>query len=118
MVSQHISAAVHETIYREYFRLLKPGGWLFLYHLDSATSCDTTKIECEFGSFEAPPAREVDYPSISLFPKAGFTCLPTPQWLATCVEDAGFSVTSKRRMSRTYATGDIASYSVIEAVKE
>lgn len=103
MCSQHLPWAEHAAAYREYRRLLRPGGWLFLYHLSSKTSGGSEWLR--------PP----DVQHLDLFPAAGLTCLPRPDALAAEVAAAGFSVGDVRGLSRTYPGGAVADYIVMEA---
>lgn len=100
MVSQHVRWADHSALYREYRRVLRPGGWLFLYHLSSRTT----------GA--AWPT--VDYARLALFPAAGLVCLPGGGALAATVGEAGFAPRLSG-MQREYPNGDVAHYAVVTA---
>ncbi len=104
MVSQHARWGEHRARYAEYRRVLRPKGWLFLYHLAMGTST-------------GPEPTQVDaftYERLSLFPDAGQICLP-PRWaLQDAMADAGFVVTTSRAATRHYADGQMAVYHVLE----
>lgn len=104
MVSQHVGWQEHWALYREYRRVLRPGGWLFLYHLSEGTT--TVGDEAEAFTWARVP----------MFPQVTPFCLP-PAWaLAGAVRRAGFEVTdaSVRGMTRWYPGGHTAHYTVIE----
>jgi ubiquinone/menaquinone biosynthesis C-methylase UbiE len=101
MVSQHVSWWDHETLYREYARVLAPGGTAFVYHLMQGTSGSTRN--------------EFDYPDgIALFPAAGRMCLPDLWALELTLRVSGFDAIERRGMARTYPDGSIACYAVLE----
>jgi cyclopropane fatty-acyl-phospholipid synthase-like methyltransferase len=107
MVSQHVPYLQHRALYREYRRVLKPGGWLFLYHLTSRTT----------GRAGAGPEKNFpDHERLDLFPDAGFTCLPHAEALTCLLMAAGFEVKDQRGLSREYPGDAVAHYAVIEAV--
>ena len=103
MTSQHVPLAAHEALYRDYARVLEPGGWFFLLHLDDATRTART------------PPMATDCERVGLFPEAGFACLPHPLWLVCAVERAGFRIIERRGLAREYADGSIAHYTIIDA---
>lgn len=103
MVSQHVPWVRHGELYRQYRRVLRPGGWLFLYHLDDETDCGRVSL----GGY--------DVDALDLFPSVGFFCLPRRDALADMVEAAGFKAVT-HGLKREYADGRVASYTVIEAV--
>jgi len=105
MVSQHVSSVDHFVLYDEYRRVLKPGGWLFVYHLDLATDCKLMVHE-----------KDEDWTGLSLFPTVPFFCLPRPEVLVDWIEVSKFKVVSLSRLKRTYDNGETASYSVVSAV--
>jgi SAM-dependent methyltransferase len=104
MTSQHLPWAEHEALYREYRRVLKPGGWLWLCHLD----CKTVSAHGEWQGAS-------DWAGLALFPDVGFFCLPVPTQLGDVVEAAGFPTPTVRGLSREYQDGQLAHYSIIEA---
>ncbi len=108
MTSQHIPWAEHAAVYREYRRVLRPGGWLWLFHLDSETRCrQSTRAEDRNGM------RECSY--LSLFPTLDLFCLPGKESLRVSVGAAGLRVEERRGLKREYPSGDVASYTVISA---
>jgi SAM-dependent methyltransferase len=104
MTSQHLPWAEHAALYTEYRRVLKPGGSLWLYHLDCKTV--STRGEWQGGS---------DWAGLALFPDVDFFCLPIPTQLADVVEAAGFRMPTVRGLAREYPDGQVAHYSIIEA---
>jgi SAM-dependent methyltransferase len=101
MTSQHLPWADHDAAYAGYARVLRPGGWLFLYHLTRGTS----------GSGRAP-----DVARLALFPAAGLTCLPSVTALETAVLRAGLGLREgrSRELARRYPDGMTAHYAVLE----
>ena len=104
MASQHLPWAEHEALYREYRRVLKPGGLLWLYHLD----CQTVAQRGEWRG-------NSDWAGVALFPEADFFCLPIQTQLSDVVEAAGFLTPIVRGLAREYPDGQVAHYSIIEA---
>lgn len=103
MVSQHVPWAAHLSLYREYRRVLRPGGWLFLYHL---TSLSTGQREQAGDAF--------DCTRYEMFPDVGLCCLPSQGALTRTVEHAGFRVGGRRGHAREYPDGCATHYAVIE----
>ncbi len=129
MTSQHLKWAEHQAVYEEYARVLKPGGWMWLYHLNSETRCAIKLREPELeraireeNRLAVPRASRLwpfDYYELSLFPTVGCFCMPTMYDLAICLEMAGFEQpTDVRKLQRAYPNGDIASYAILAARKE
>lgn len=105
MTGQHLSWHDHGALFGEYRRVLRPGGWVFLYHLVAGTT----------GSRPG----QYDYPSgIDLFPAAGWICLPDRELLATVLSRQGFGHVEQRELQRTYPDGTCARYAVLEGVAE
>lgn len=105
MTSQHLPWTERASLYAEYRRVLRPGGWLFLYHLGEGTATG-----------EAPrvPGQPFMVDGPALFPTAGPTACP-PGWaLRDVVERAGLRVTSARWLQRSYDGGRTAVYHVME----
>jgi SAM-dependent methyltransferase len=107
MVSQHVRLHQHEALYREFNRVLQPGGWLFIKHLDAGTVCLTEWAGAKW-----------DYDYVELFPDVGLVCMPRPEDLIGRVTAAGFDV-KHRRYTTTYPgrPGAVASYTIIDATK-
>lgn len=104
MISQHVPWAEHLALYREYARVLRRRGRLFLYHLTARTT-----------GFD--PGR-VDYSrGIRLFPDAGLISLPYPEQLGFLVASAGFKDITRRGLAREYPDAAVAHYAVIEGIK-
>ena len=115
MTSQHIKWAEHGKVYAEYARVLKPGGWFFLLHLDSKTQCEIRLPEPTGpGSWDSAIC---DYYELSLFPSLSLFCLPIPQALAEAVSGGGLRVQEMRGLAREYPNGDRAHYTIIAARK-
>ena len=91
---QHFTQEEHLTAYREVRRLLKPGGWFFLYHLGNGT------VNYE-GIFPvAPPAYLIDSAAIFLM-----------------LKECGFEVQDMQSVTRTYNEGEAQYWCVVaEAV--
>lgn len=105
MVSQHVPWARHIEFYAEMARVLKPGGWLWVYHLDDMTQ---PSFRESLGGY--------DVSMLSLFPAVPFFCLPEREALRSAVKYAGFE-TTVRGLKREYPDGQVASYTIVEAVK-
>lgn len=100
MTSQHLPEASHVPLYAEYFRMLRPGGFLWLYHLN---------------------ARSLPWLG-QLFPTVTASA-PRHDSLLRMVGQAGLSVADDRMLVRHYpkpvgASRPEAHYSVIAAVRE
>lgn len=104
MTSQHMPWVDHPALYAEHRRVLKPGGFLWLYHLDSRTASMRGMFKDGF-----------DWDGLALFPDVGFFCLPIPTQLSDVVETAGFRMPIVRGLAREYPGGQCAHYSIIEA---
>lgn len=105
MTSQHIPWDDHEKVYREYARVLEPGGWLWIYHLDQGTVCDKIRDDESLSGH--------DWTHLSLFPSLDLFCLPYPSLLEMKVRAAGFEVQEVRGLARTYPNRDVASYTIV-----
>lgn len=108
MVSQHVRSDDHVRLYCEFHRVLKPGGTLWVYHLDCGTDCRTMNI--------APGGDAYEWTNLSLFPTVPFFSLPRPELLTFWLQEAGYKVLSPARLSRRYPDGQVASYSVVQAL--
>ena len=109
MVSQHVRSDQHMPLYRESRRVLKPSGKLWVYHLDCGTDCRTMNIADGGDAYE--------WTNLSLFPTVPFFSLPRPQVLVYWLNKAGFTVPSYPcRLTRRYSDGQVASYTIAEAV--
>lgn len=107
MTSQHVPWAQHEALYREYRRVVRGDGALFLLHLDG---------------FSHPGGRSwtgqgFDYDALQGF-DAPLFCLPPPDQLGYCLRAAGFrdiALGSVAYESRDWQTRDnraVAHYTV------
>ena len=103
MTSQHVPWVQHRALYREYARVVRSGGWLFLFHLDRYTTGANVDRS------------EIDVENLPLFPKAGLTALPHPGALAWEVLQGGFHVNEVRGLAREYGDLSVAHYTIIEA---
>lgn len=101
LTSQHLPWSQHEMAYREYRRVLRPGGALFLYHLTDRTS--------------GGDRLNYDNASLALFPKAGLVCLPPVRGLVLALTGAGFHVEQVEGVERQYHDGRVAHYAAIAA---
>ena len=102
MVSQHLSWAEHAPLYAEYRRVLRPGGRLWIYHLDSDTKSRRLGVR-----------GNGDVERLGLFPMVRGFCLP-PWWmLSVLCRKIGFDVV-RRGLRRIYPDGQVASYTIIE----
>lgn len=110
MTSQHFPIADHRFVYRRYAKLLNPGGWFFLLHLDRET---VSKRYAAVDGSNDPNA--VDCRSVELFPDAGFVCLPPASRLVSDVVTAGFNVKTVRGLARENSDGSVAHYTIIDA---
>ena len=108
MTSQHLPWAEHARLYAEYRRVLRPGGLLWLYHLDSRTS--SHRLSCDF-------VCDCDWRRLALFPDVDYFCLPCHADLTRVVEEAGFRLQQVRGLGREYGAPDfdVAHYTVVTA---
>lgn len=106
MTSQHIPWSEHPKVYAEYRRVLEPGGWLWLFHLDACTSGWGGR------NLDVPTN---DYHSLDLFPTLHMFCLPLQVELRAVVGGSGFDIKEVRRLKREYPDGQVASYTIIAA---
>lgn len=108
MVSQHVGWLEHEALYREYRRVLRHSGWLFLYHLSEGTTVVDESMDEE---------QPFTWGCVPMFPQVTPFCLP-PAWaLADALRRAGFAISDDvgvRGMTRSYQAGCEAHYTVIE----
>jgi SAM-dependent methyltransferase len=106
MTSQHVPWGAHAGLLAEYRRVLRSGGWLFLYHLGAGTTTRGSRMVGDPFTWDRLPA---------LFPEAGLVSLP-PAWaLREALTGAGFSVVDARQQMRLYPGGDpVAVYQVME----
>lgn len=108
MTSQHIRWSEHETAYREYRRVLKPGGFLFVLHLDDRTSGKVWSSALGLG------ASSFDATLPDLFPDAGLVCLPSQFALALSVTKSGFDRLEVRGVAKERGV-HCAHYTIVEA---
>ena len=108
MTSQHIPWAEHQDVYAEYWRVLKPGGWLWLYHLDARTTHNPASLI---------KGTRFDFREVPLFPSLDFFCLPYRNALTHSVRSAGFEVDEVRGLGREYPDTSIAHYTIVAAQK-
>lgn len=105
MASQHLPWKAHPAVFQEYRRVLTPGGWLFVFHLDS----ETTHGE------QAVPLQDYDYEEVGLFGAGPLFCLPPRVLLQDRLVAAGFHMPNVAGLQRVYDSGAVASYAVIDA---
>ena len=102
MTSQHVRWGEHRALYQTYRQAVRPGGWIFLYHLCSGTSAQGGTMLDGF-------TRD----RLDLFPDAGQICLP-PAWsLREELSLAGFAMDPVRTLTKHYPTGQVATYAVL-----
>lgn len=107
MTSQHLPWERHRSLYREYVDVLRPGGRVFLVHLDATTS--------GMRKFPASGFNGIDWIGLELFPQIGFVSLPSREALSAVLLAVGFRNLEQRSFTRTYTDGLKASYAVLEA---
>jgi SAM-dependent methyltransferase len=110
LTSQHLPWADHGACFREYRRVLRPGGWLFLMHLDDRTVSRLTPL---LGDGLPLSGRG----TLALFPNAPAVTL-TPHWsLCDALLRAGFRLVAQRGLAREYYDHDsqVAHYTVLMA---
>jgi SAM-dependent methyltransferase len=116
LFSQHLPWHAHDRLYRSYARVLRPGGRLFLQHLDDWTTIEhrapTARCASAVSRRDATP---YDWPAIPLFPAAGLVCLPPPPTLLDALAHAGLPVTTSRGLAREYESGEVAHYTIADA---
>lgn len=105
MVSQHITWSQHLALYREYRRVLRPGGWLFLFNLGHGTT-RTGSRQLETFTYDELP---------DLYPEVSPVCLPQGPAVKEALTLAGFHPTSSRQLGRTYGNGSATVHLVMEA---
>lgn len=109
-VSQHTRWSEHLAIYREYCELLKPGGWLFLFHLDANTSDarrnDDLRTEGERFTW--------DDIETGAYPHNGLVCMPPPEELGGCLAAAGFTL-ARAEIVQRLEEGVIVSHTAFDA---
>lgn len=95
-VSQHMPWSEHREAYEEYLRVLKPGGWLFLFHLTE----DTTDARWNDGLRTEGENYTWDDIELGVYPHNGVVCMP-PWWrLSGATVAAGFATKHIERLSR------------------
>jgi cyclopropane fatty-acyl-phospholipid synthase-like methyltransferase len=105
MTSQHLSWSDHAGVFDEYRRVLAPGGRLFLQHLAEPTSSQGAKF-----------IKELTYDHLpELFPGISPVCLPTEGLMVRKLEQCRLRVVDSRLLMKTYPSGAIATYVVMEA---
>lgn len=100
-VSQHLSWDDHRKVYDDYWRLLRPGGWLFLVHMDDRT--------------DVPGETQGRLRRLGMFEDAGEICFPTTAELSQLVQSVGFPMANINRLVREYDNGANVSYTVLDA---
>lgn len=109
-VSQHVAWGAHLTAYRNYFELLKPGGWLFLFHLDANTS-DARRND----DFRTEGERFTwDDIETGAYPHNGLVCMPPPEELGGCLAAAGFTL-ARAEIVQRLEEGVIVSHTAFDA---
>jgi cyclopropane fatty-acyl-phospholipid synthase-like methyltransferase len=105
MTSQHLAWDEHDQLFVEYRRVLAPGGRLFLQHLAEPTS-----------SAGGTWISDLTYDHLPLlFPGVTPVCLPTEGLMVRKLAVCGLRVSDARLLMKTYPTGAIATYLVMEA---
>ncbi len=116
--SQHTPWSQHAAIYGEYYALLKPGGWLFLLHLDNQTT-DAKQTHGDGDGIDEQTWANIATPAV--YPDNGLVCMPTSAELHSELERAGFLVCrAEILMRKTIQMADIwqemvASHTAIDA---
>ena len=110
---QHLNLEDHTRAYRIAYGALKRGGRFFSYHLGSASS-----------SFKGAHSRLIDRYTVervnnSRVPLSGNgpICFISAKLMSSMVEKAGFANIAIEKVKRTYVTGKVIEYLVLEARK-
>lgn len=112
-VSQHVAWTQHVPAYRDYARLLRPGGWLFLLHLDAATYPDACQEDRRVSSEPWTWANI----TAGVYPDNGLVCMPPRETLTKMLtDDCGFIVAREEQLQRL-ARETITSHVAIDARK-
>ncbi len=102
--SQHTPWSQHAAIYREYCELLRPGGWLFLLHLDDATVDAKVNEHLRMpgpvlkslggGVGDVWTAEPYTWSDIErgVYPRNGVCCMPPADALRRLMESVGLAV--------------------------
>lgn len=94
--SQHMAWSQHGDVYADYRMLLKPGGWLFLLHLDDRTS-DARQVAQRTAS-EAWTWDDIADGGV--YAHNGLVCMPPALLLLGLVATAGFAVARAELLGR------------------
>lgn len=107
MTSQHVPEHEHFRVYAEYRRVLRTGGWFFLYHL-TGLSGKKELVAASHGH---------DYMNCEQFPTVDLISLPSAGLLALSLSNAGFKLLKAGSLERvTFGEPQTtARYSVIQA---
>lgn len=109
-VSQHVPWGAHLTAYRNYYERLKPGGWIFLFHLDANTSDahrnDDLRTEGERYTW--------DDIEDGAYPHNGLVCMPAPEELGGVLSAAGLKV-ERAEIVQRLESGLVTSHTALDA---
>lgn len=106
--SQHLRWSEHAATYRGYLDLLRPGGWLFLLHLDDYTSDASMPENWPYrlgDSYEDGSRWTFSNIAAGVYPDNGLVCMPPSDRLASCARDVGFQVERVETISRQCCYG-------------
>lgn len=110
--SQHVPWSQHPAAYREYGALLRPGGWLFLLHLDDQTRPDALAD----GETEGEDWTWDDIAE-GVYPHNGLVCMPPRHLLRAAVVTSGeLRVVRQEQLLRVTSDG-ICAHTAIDAQK-
>ena len=99
--STHLPYPVHQDVYREAFRVLKPGGWFFSYHPSIKSDCFIRGVNERFDEYTVVDIVDAQAP----YQGNGLMCFLSKEDCHRMVELAGFQDISIERVGRTYDDG-------------
>lgn len=100
-VSQHLPWSAHLPLYQTYRSLLKPGGWLFLLHLDHLTTDARRNDELRVEGEESTWGDIAE----GVYPGNGLVCMPPVGELRRVVVQAGLKIARLEQQARLHSEG-------------
>ncbi|MDP3645902.1 MAG: class I SAM-dependent methyltransferase [bacterium] len=110
---QHTTLAEHASMYHVLFSILKSKGCFFSYHLGSKSS---SFHEARSGLLDQYTVKSVNNPKVPLHSKLS-TCFIPESVMKSLLHKVGFVNITIEKVTRTYKTGKIVEYLVVEAQK-
>lgn len=110
---QHLNLKDHVRAYSSAYAALKPSGRFFSYHLGSASS---SFREAHSRRIDRYTVERVNNPRVPLSGN-GPICFISAKLMRSMITKAGFTDVAIERVRRTYVTGKVIEYLVLEARK-